>query len=79
VNPLDLVAVTLVVLAVILGYRSGALPQIGGLLGAVGGGALAVLALPLLVEPLDAVPTAIRPYVVLAGLLAAVGVCECVV
>jgi len=76
VNPLDLVAVVLVIVAVILGYRSGALPQIGGLLGAVGGGALAVLALPLLVDPLDAVPAGIRPYVVLAGLLAAVGVGE---
>jgi S1-C subfamily serine protease len=76
VNPLDLVAITLVVLAVILGFRSGALPQIGGLLGAVGGGALAVLVLPLLVEPLDAVPAGLRPYVVLAGLLAAVGIGE---
>jgi S1-C subfamily serine protease len=76
VNPLDLVAVVLVVLAVVLGFRSGALPQIGGLLGAVGGGALIVLALPLLIDPLDAVPAGIRPYVVLAGLLAAVGVGE---
>ena len=75
-NPLDLVAVTLVVLAIILGFRSGALPQIGGLVGAIGGGVLAVLALPLLVDPLDAVPAGIRPYVVLAGLLAAVGVGE---
>ena len=48
VNPLDLVAIVLVVLAVLLGFRSGALPQVGGLLGAIGGGALAVLALPLL-------------------------------
>jgi S1-C subfamily serine protease len=76
VNPLDLVAVTLVILAVVLGFKSGALPQLGGLLGAVGGGVLAVLALPLLVDPLDAVPAGIRPYVVLAGLLAAVGVGE---
>jgi len=76
VNPLDVIAVTLVILAVILGFRSGALPQIGGLLGAVGGGALAVLALPLLIDPLDAVPAGLRPYVVLAGLLAAVGVGE---
>ncbi len=76
VNPLDLVAVVLVVLAVVLGFRSGALPQIGGLVGAIGGGALIVLALPLLIDPLDAVPAGIRPYVVLAGLLAAVGVGE---
>jgi S1-C subfamily serine protease len=76
VNPLDLVAIVLVVLAVVLGFRSGAFPQIGGLVGAIGGGVLAVLALPLLVDPLDAVPAAIRPYVVLAGLLAAIGVGE---
>ena len=41
VNPLDLVAIVLVVLAVLLGFRSGALPQVGGLLGAIAGGALA--------------------------------------
>ena len=43
VNPLDLVAIVLVVLAVLLGFRSGALPQVGGLLGAIGGGAIVVL------------------------------------
>ena len=75
-NPLDVVAIVLVVLAVLLGFRSGALPQIGGLLGAVGGGALAVLSLPLLLEPLNNVPAGIRPYVVLTGLLLAVGIGE---
>lgn len=77
-NPLDLVAILLIVLAIILGFQSGALPQVGGLLGALAGGAVAVLALPLLVEPLDAVPIGIRPYVVLAGLLMAVGIGESV-
>lgn len=72
-NPLDVVAIVLVVLAVVLGFRSGALPQLGGLIGAIGGGALAVVAIPYLVEPLDAVPAGIRPYVVLGGLLTAVG------
>jgi S1-C subfamily serine protease len=76
VNPLDLVAIVLIVLAVVLGFRSGALPQIGGLIGAVGGGGLAILALPLLVDPLDAIPAGIRPYAVLAGLLTAIGVGE---
>jgi S1-C subfamily serine protease len=76
VNPLDAVAIVLVVLAVVLGFRSGALPQLGGLLGAVGGGALAVLSLPLLLEPLNNVPAGIRPYVVLTGLLLAVGIGE---
>lgn len=77
-NPLDLVAIALVVLAIVLGFRSGALPQIGGLLGAVAGGAIAVAALPALVQPLDSVPAGIRPYVVLSGLLLAVGIGESV-
>ncbi len=77
-NPLDLVAILLVILAVVLGFNSGALPQVGGLLGAVGGGALLVLALPILVGPLDNVPVNVRPYVVLAGLLMAVGIGESV-
>jgi len=76
VNPLDLVAIVLVVLAVLLGFRSGALPQVGGLLGAIGGGALAVLSLPLLIEPLESLPAGIRPFVVLGGLLAAVAIGE---
>ena len=75
-NPLDLVAIVLVVVATLLGFRSGALPQVGGLVGAIGGGAIAVLSIPWLVEPLDSVPVSIRPYVVLAGLLIAVGVGE---
>ena len=78
VNPLDLVAIVLVVLAVLLGYRSGALPQVGGLLGAIGGGAIVVLTLPLLVEPLDGVPADLRPYAVLTVLLLAVGIGESV-
>src|SRR2546423_8692392 len=46
VNLFDAGAIVLLVVAVVLGYRSGALPQIGGLLGAVGGGAVAILPLP---------------------------------
>ena len=38
------------ILAGLLGFRSGALPQIGGLIGAITGGVLAVLALPLVRE-----------------------------
>ena len=77
-NPLDLVAILLVVLAIVLGFQSGALPQVAGLLGAVAGGALAILALVNLGEPLGQVPAGIRPYVVLAGLLMAVGIGESV-
>jgi S1-C subfamily serine protease len=76
VNPLDAVAVLLVVLAVLLGFRSGALPQVGGLLGAIGGGALVIAALPALTDTLEDIDPAIRPFVVLGGLLLAVGLGE---
>ena len=46
-NLFDAFAVLLVVIAVLLGYRSGALPQVGGLIGALIGGGIAVLAVPL--------------------------------
>ncbi len=71
-NPLDLIAVLLVVLAILLGFRSGALPQVGGLLGAIGGAALCIALLPVVEGPLDSVDPGIRPFVVLAGLVLAV-------
>ena len=43
-------AVVFVVIAVLLGLRSGALPQIGGLVGALIGGGLAIVAVQLLEE-----------------------------
>jgi S1-C subfamily serine protease len=76
VNPFDLGALLLAVLAVAIGFKSGALPQVGGLGGAVAGGALALWALPGgidLLPPLDPLPKAI---VVLTGLLFAVGMGE---
>ena len=75
-NPLDVVAVALLVLAVVLGFRSGAVPQVGGLAGAVGGGAVAVLALPAAGDLLAELDPSIRPWVVLGGLLAAVAIGE---
>ena len=77
-NPLDLIAVLLVIVALILGARSGAIPQVGGLLGAVAGGAVAVLLLPALADPLSEVDPAIRPWLVLGGLIGAVGLGESV-
>ena len=77
-NPLDLLAVLLVIVGLILGARSGAIPQIGGLLGAIAGGALAVVALPALAEPLSGVDPTIRPWLVLGGLVGAVGLGESV-
>lgn len=75
-NPFDGIAIFLVVIAILLGFRSGALPQVGGLLGAIGGGALAILALPALADPLGQLDPAIRPIIVIAGLLVAVGLGE---
>ena len=75
-NPVDLIAIGLVILAAILGFRSGALPQIGGLLGAIGGGVLAVLALPWFEQILRDVDPTLRPLIVLTGLLLAVGLGE---
>ena len=75
-NLLDLVAIALIVVAVILGFRSGALPQIGGLIGALIGGAVAVLSLPWFADWLRDVEPALRPLIVMAGLLFAVAIGE---
>ena len=45
-NVFDLIVVVLVVIAVVIGFRSGALPQLVGLAGAILGGALALVLLP---------------------------------
>jgi S1-C subfamily serine protease len=76
VNPLDAVAILLVIMAIILGWRSGAIPQVGGLVGAVCGGAIAILALPSLADPLAGLDPSIRPLVVLVVLIGAVAIGE---
>jgi S1-C subfamily serine protease len=76
VNPLDAIAVLLVIVALILGARSGAIPQVGGLIGALGGGATAILLLPALSGPLAEVDPTIRPWLVLGGLIGSVGLGE---
>jgi len=75
-DPVDVIAVLLVVVALILGWRSGAIPQVGGLLGAVGGGAAAILALPFLAHQLADIEPTIRPIAVLLGLLGMVALGE---
>ena len=75
-NALDAIAALLVLISAILGWRSGAIPQVTGLVGAVAGGAAALLALPYLADPLSGVDPAIRPFVVLIGLVGAVAVGE---
>jgi len=78
VNPFDAIALILTIVALAIGFRSGALPQVGGLLGALAGGAVAIWAVPLVVgllPDLEPVPTVI---LVLTGLLFAVGIGEAV-
>lgn len=77
-NLFDLGAVLLTLFAVVVGFRSGALPQLGGLAGAVGGGALGLFALPLAQDVLQRLDPAPRAILVLVGLLFAVGVGEAI-
>jgi S1-C subfamily serine protease len=78
VNWFDLVIVALVTVATVFGYRSGALPQITGLIGAIAGGAISILALPHLEAPLEAIDPSLRAFVVLAGILFSVGLGEAI-
>lgn len=75
-NPLDLVALLLVVIAVILGARSGALPQLAGLSGAALGAAVGLILTPLAAPALESLPAPIRAIVVLSVLLGLVGLGE---
>lgn len=75
-NVLDALAVVLVVLGLLAGFRSGALPQLGGLCGAVAGGALAVLGLPHLLDLFTGLEPLPRAIVALGGILFAVAIGE---
>ena len=75
-NLFDLLVLVLVLAAVLIGIGSGALPQVGGLLGAFGGAVLAIGLLPSVAEPLGEVPPDFRAVVVLGGVLLLVGIGE---
>ena len=75
-NLFDVGAIILLIVAVIFGYRSGALPQVGGLSGAVLGGVLAILALTPAEGLLETLDPGLRAVAVLLWLLLAVGVGE---
>lgn len=77
-NLFDLIVVVLVAVAMLVGFRSGALPQLAGLLGAISGGVLAIIALPYLEDPLASIDPPLRAFVVLAGILFVVGLGEAV-
>lgn len=75
-NLLDVLFVAFVVFGLVAGVRSGALPQIGGLLGAVAGGAVAIWAAPYVRDRLDTADPTLRAFLVLAGLILLVGLGE---
>jgi S1-C subfamily serine protease len=76
VNPLDLVALILVVIAVLLGVRSGALPQLLGLVGASIAALAGLGVLPFVTPFLDTLPAPIRAIIVLSVLLGLIGLGE---
>lgn len=75
-NLLDLVAIVLLVIAVVLGVRSGALPQLLGLMGAAIAALSGLAILPSVAPFLDSLAPAIRVIVVLSVLLGLVGIGE---
>ena len=77
-NLFDVLILVLVAAAILIGIGTGALPQLGGLVGAFAGGALSIWILPF-VEPLAATLNATtRAIVVLAGILIVVGIGEAI-
>jgi S1-C subfamily serine protease len=75
-NALDLAALVIVFVAMALGARSGFFPQLGGLLGAVAGGGIALLAVPAVQPYIKDMEPAVRALVVLSGLIFAIGIGE---
>lgn len=75
-NLVDVLALILLVLAILLGVRSGALPQLGGLLGAAAGAWIALVAIPLLVPYVADLPALVRVAAVLGALMVLIGAGE---
>lgn len=72
----DLVAIALIAVSLVLGIRSGALPQLAGLTGAAVGAVIGFVVLPVAAPLLDSVSPTIRAIVVLSVLLGLVGLGE---
>ncbi len=77
-NLFDLVVVVILIVAMVVGFRSGALPQMVGLVGALVGGGLILVLLPALEETLALMEPSVRAFVVLVGILFSVGVGEAI-
>lgn len=77
-NLFDLAAICLLVVGILAGIRSGALPQLGGLLGAVAGGVLAIAIAPLVRDQVESLDNPARLIAVVGGLLLLVGLGEAI-
>ena len=77
-TPLDGAALVILIVAFGLGLRSGFFPQLGGLFGAIVGGAFALLVLPLVRPALQTMEPGIRALIVLCGLIFSVGFGEAI-
>ena len=75
-NPLDLITIVLFVIAVILGVRSGALPQLMGLVGAALGAVVGLVALPAASGLIEGLALPLRAIIVLTALLGLVALGE---
>lgn len=75
---LDLAAVVLVVVGLVGGVRSGAIPQLGGLIGAIAGGACALIVASVARSQIEAIDGPARAAVVIGGLLLLVALGELV-
>lgn len=71
-NLIDLAAISLLVAGVVGGIRSGAFSQLGGLLGAIGGGALAIVLASTFHAQIESVEGPTRALVVIGGLVLAI-------
>ena len=76
VNLFDAFAVIILVAAILAGIRTGALPQVGGVAGAIGGLLLILALAPVLVDGTDTLEPVPRAIAVLGAVLAAVAIGE---
>jgi S1-C subfamily serine protease len=76
VNWFDVVALALVCAGLVLGVRSGAVPQAFGLMGLIGGLVLVMVLAPLARTLLVEVEQPMRALLAIAGVLLVVGICE---
>jgi S1-C subfamily serine protease len=76
VNLFDLIAILLIAVAGIAGFRSGALPQLGGLGGALVAIAVGLTVLPALQDPLLGLDPLPRAILILVGILVGIAVGE---